>query len=333
MTIKELYEVAYKKNHLLSATLELNTICNFRCIHCYIPSHTNVGLSTKEVISIIKQLRENGVLNLTLTGGEIFLRNDFFEIIEFARRNHMRVFLLSNISLLTEDIIIRLKKLYITEISTTIFSMDPLINDSITKVRGSLAKILKSIYLLKKHKIPLFVKTPILESNSDTYLSVLKFAKNNEIRFMISPIIFSMSNGDSSNLDVRVDVTKLPKIMEKYNSLDGRSEPVFKSEEVPCSALFYNIFIDSCGNVFPCNTLYFKVGNVLNQSLKYIWNKSVELKFIKNIRNSDLKSCLTCDVKNSCFRCPGLAYLEENDIFACSSIAKENATAVLRNER
>ena len=94
---------------------------------------------------LFRDLRKLGIMNVSLTGGEIFLREDIFEIIELARRNQMRVFLLSNGTLLNKSKVTKLINLNIAEFSTTIFSMDPEIHDSITGVKGSLNKLLKNL--------------------------------------------------------------------------------------------------------------------------------------------------------------------------------------------
>jgi len=82
--------------------------------------------------------------------------------------------------------------------------------------------------------------------------------------------------------------------------------------------------IDSEGNVYPCNSLYYKLGNIKEDTLESIWN-SENVKKIQNIMKIDLNECVDCHLKNLCNRCPGLAYLEDNDIYGCSTIAREQA--------
>ena len=74
-----------------------------------------------------------GIQNVSFTGGEVLIRKDIFEIIEYARKLYMRVFLLSNGTLLTDNIVARLQRFHITEFSTTLFSMNCDVHDSITR--------------------------------------------------------------------------------------------------------------------------------------------------------------------------------------------------------
>lgn len=94
-----------------------------------------------------------GVLNVSLTGGEIFLREDLFDIIEYARNLYMRVFLLSNATLLNEQIVARPADLSIANFSTSIYSLDENVHDNITGKKGSLKSTLKNIQLLKEYNI------------------------------------------------------------------------------------------------------------------------------------------------------------------------------------
>lgn len=58
--------------------------CNFRCRHCYMdaPDAALGELSTEEALAFIDQMAECGVLRVDLTGGEPFLRKDFWLLID-----------------------------------------------------------------------------------------------------------------------------------------------------------------------------------------------------------------------------------------------------------
>ena len=58
--------------------------CNLRCRHCYMsaPDYKYHDLSTEECLNIVRQFQEAGVLTVTITGGEPFVRPDLFQILE-----------------------------------------------------------------------------------------------------------------------------------------------------------------------------------------------------------------------------------------------------------
>ncbi len=89
----------------LAGSMELDLNCNLQCVHCYRDGDwPRRALGTGEVIEILDQMAEAGTLWLLLTGGEIFLRPDFFEIYEHARRSGFLITLFTNATLITEEI-------------------------------------------------------------------------------------------------------------------------------------------------------------------------------------------------------------------------------------
>lgn len=77
--IKKLYNNGY----IYSMHIDLTNRCNEKCIHCYHPFDTydySTELNTKQIKKIIDTAYDLGVFEITLSGGEIFLRNDIFEI-------------------------------------------------------------------------------------------------------------------------------------------------------------------------------------------------------------------------------------------------------------
>lgn len=126
-------KLSIDNKNLFSAQIEVTTNCNWRCRHCYLPAYDNYGMTRENISDIFAQLRKMGTFEITLTGGEIFTRSDILDIISEARELGFRVILLTNISLLNEDIIKKLQELYIAKISCTVFSLNEEIHDFIVQ--------------------------------------------------------------------------------------------------------------------------------------------------------------------------------------------------------
>lgn len=320
----DLYREAHDRNHLLSVMIELLTVCNLRCKHCYIPQHDNWGMTTEQILSLIKDLRKAGVLNVSLTGGEIFLRDDIFEIIEAIRKQHMRVFLLSNITTLDEEKIKKLAKLNVTEVSTSVYSLNSEIHDKITTVKGSLDKTLENLELLKKYGIKVLIKTPLMEDNRFAYKDIIKYCDKNQFEFLPGTIIFAKSDGNKETHSLRINEKDFEKVMRDLDILIPQ-RPFLEIYNEPCAALKYSIAIDCQGKVYPCNSLYYEVGDLKESNILDIWRNSKKLEYIKSIKKQDLEKCESCNLKKYCSRCPGLTFLEDKSLLGCSSIAKQNA--------
>jgi MoaA/NifB/PqqE/SkfB family radical SAM enzyme len=80
----------------LSVHIDLTYRCNERCVHCYLDHEDHGEMTTVEVKDLLDQLANAGVFFLTLSGGEILLRRDFFEILGYARALTFCVKLKSN---------------------------------------------------------------------------------------------------------------------------------------------------------------------------------------------------------------------------------------------
>ena len=73
------------------AVWELTLACDQKCIHC--GSRAGLArtgeLTTEECLELVRQLRELGVGEVTLIGGEAYLRNDFILVIRAIREAGM----------------------------------------------------------------------------------------------------------------------------------------------------------------------------------------------------------------------------------------------------
>src|SRR6201988_2574775 len=107
--LQQMTEKALASNVPLSVQLDLTYRCNERCVHCYLDHDDHGEMTTAEIRHLLDEMAEAGVFILTLSGGEIFLRRDFFEILEHARRLMFCVKLKTNAVLIREKEAARLR--------------------------------------------------------------------------------------------------------------------------------------------------------------------------------------------------------------------------------
>src|ERR1700716_2569007 len=69
----------------IAVQFDLTYRCNERCIHCYLDHDDHGEMTTAEVKHVLDQLAAAGTLFLTLSGGELLVRKDFFELLAYAR--------------------------------------------------------------------------------------------------------------------------------------------------------------------------------------------------------------------------------------------------------
>src|SRR3984893_15581615 len=69
----------------MSVPFETTYRCNERCVNCYLDNDDQGEMTTAEIKRILDELAEDGTFFLTFSGGEVLMRRDFFELLEYAR--------------------------------------------------------------------------------------------------------------------------------------------------------------------------------------------------------------------------------------------------------
>lgn len=100
--------------------LQLTSLCNLSCRHCYLGNDTPRELSPGQVRSVLKEFEEMQGLRVLLTGGEPLLHSRFDEINEMLPDLFLRKVLFTNGVLLKKDV---LKRLKVHEIQVSIDGM------------------------------------------------------------------------------------------------------------------------------------------------------------------------------------------------------------------
>src|SRR5260370_36284162 len=80
----------------LAIHLDVTYRCNERCVHCYLDHDDHGEMSTAEIEDVLDQLAEAGTFFLTLSGGEVLVRRDFFGILEYVPRHRFNVIIKTN---------------------------------------------------------------------------------------------------------------------------------------------------------------------------------------------------------------------------------------------
>jgi radical SAM protein with 4Fe4S-binding SPASM domain len=86
--------------------------CNLHCVHCYSSAgnqNTENTLTTREAKRFIQDLADFGVPVLLFSGGEPLLREDIFDLADFARSKGIKTVLSTNGTLITREIARKIK--------------------------------------------------------------------------------------------------------------------------------------------------------------------------------------------------------------------------------
>ncbi len=316
----EMSNKALARNVPLSAQIDVTYRCNERCVHCYLDHEDHGEMTTAEIKHLLDEMAEAGVFILTFSGGEIFVRKDFFELLEYARQLTFCVKLKTNAILIREQEAARLRDLAIESIQISIYSHRPEVHDAITLVAGSLKRSVDAIRFLKAQGLKVVIANVLMTSNMQDYQGVRALAAELGVECTLDPTVTPMMDGNRSTLQLGVDQKALRQVFRDESLIGDADEfcaiPAKADEDtldsIPCSAGHSACYVSPYGDVFPCVQFPLPTGNVRHQRFIDIWRHSDRMNEVRSIRLKDLTTCTSCTHVSNCTRCPGLAFMEGN---------------------
>lgn len=264
--------------------------CNQNCVHCYAAGQKHSGekeLSTEEWKAIIDKCRAAFIPQVTFTGGEPTMREDLFELIEYAKWFITR--LNTNGIKLTKEYCENLKKASLDSLQITFYSSEEAIHDQLVgapKYKDTVAAIENALAV----GLNLSINTPLCTLNRN-YLDTLKFLHGKGVTYVTCSglITTGKATGEESeklqltNAEIR-DILKecveycFKNGMEISFTSPGWVDETFCKElgiSTPnCGACLSNMAVTPSGNVVPCQSWLNgdALGNMLKDDWSAIWN-------------------------------------------------------------
>jgi AdoMet-dependent heme synthase len=304
----------------LSAHFDVTYRCNERCVHCYLDHDDHGEMTLAEIKKLLDQLADAGVLFLTLSGGEVLMRRDFFDILRYARRLQFCVKVKTNGVMVRDKEANLIRDLSVQTVQISIYSHRPEVHDAITKVPGSLKRSIAAIRLLRSHGVTVTMANVLMRQNLADYAGVKGLAQELGVEVTTDPTITPMMDGNRSVLSLGIRAPQLSDVFRDPELIGNADEfcatPATADDAaldgLACSAGHTYCYISPYGDVYPCVQFPLPCGNVRIQSFLEIWRQSKEMNEVRSIRLRDLPTCSACAHVEGCTRCPGLAYMEGN---------------------
>ena len=230
----------------------------------------------------------------------------------------MYVSILSNLTLLTDEIVDVLKWKAVSSVQVSLYSMIPEHHEAITKLPGSFEKTVSSIIKLIDNDIPVHISCPTMKENKNDFRDVLKWATSHKIRAFTDYTIMAEYDHCTDNLchrlspedcaDVIRDIVQFDKEYQNDILQDGfmeyASEYRFDPEDRFCGVGISTCCMVSNGNVFPCpGWQSYTCGNLKEQTLAEVWNNSPQLKYLRSLKRKDIPKCIGCENAAFCHPC------------------------------
>ena len=200
-----------KENYLFDTPVygwwNVTSACNFRCIHCLYNDTEYASkndLSHEQSMNLIDELvNDFGVVQMLLTGGEIFTRSDIMDIIRKFKENNVVLKLLTNASLLKDSQISELAELLNPYTDMITISLDGATNETFKKIRqtDTFEKIKSNIKKLVEHNINVSTACTVNTVNYNEVLDTYKLSANLGVKYFSAGKII-VHNESHTNLAV-----------------------------------------------------------------------------------------------------------------------------------
>lgn len=163
--------------------IDLTFRCNLRCIFCYASSvkknEQTDEMSIDEIFNIIDEFKSLNGAFVLFGGGEPFLREDFLEILRYTKSKGLWTYIISNGSLITEEVAYEYAKYYnpmFDKIQVSLDGSKPEVNDRQRGVKGAFEKTVSGIKNLTALGIRPIVNTVITKLNYEDIPNILNLA-------------------------------------------------------------------------------------------------------------------------------------------------------------
>lgn len=315
---------------LFGFQFELTSFCNLRCIHCYLgENHPAGGMPKAMVLRLLDELRDMGTLKVAFSGGEVMARSDLEEILRHARKNDFCITLLTNNTLMTDQLLETICSTDVALVQVSLYSLDHDVHDSITGKRGSLRATLANLDKLATRNIPVLIACPVMKQNLLTFDRVIDWGVKRGFRVKPDVMLMARSDFSTGNLRNRLDMDESrqaidrmiaadPIYRESLRKKDALLRPLNPNDPV-CGIGRSTMCISAEGDFFPCSGLKLKLGSFHTTSVREVWNTSSAIRQLRGITKSSYGKCLTCASLDFCHLCPAKFFNESGgDIFGVS---------------
>lgn len=254
------------------------------------------------------KLKQNGILDISISGGEPFIFNEIYELIDYAVDIGIDVVILSNGTKIDFNHISTLRK--IKGIHLSIDGPNEKINDEI-RGEGVYNKVLETLDKLFSNGIPVIINMVLFNKYfeeyklyMETFLNELKDKYGNSVKICFTTEILP-------GRDITIDKHSMLHTQYLQKFIDSVCKKVYGNEWLVqkyteyLNRTFHTdcgygnvITIDNIGRVYPCSLTYYPIGNIYEETISNFLLKIKDLN--ENFKVDNLEPCSKCDLKYIC---------------------------------
>ena len=329
---REHLRIQAKKAHIPAfGTFELTPLCNFKCQMCYVRLSLNrmreLGRlrTADEWVDMARQAQAEGLIMLTLTGGEILSRPDFKEIYSRLSDLGLLISLMSNGSLIDEEVTELLVNRPPVSVKITLYGSS---NDTYRKLCGAsdgFDRVIRGLDLLKRASVNFSLSFTATSLNIDDIKEVGEIAKSYGVHLRTGVELVPGVRGATNKAD---ELRAAPRGEAVYKGMTSEqlsnairtdiekfSDDAFRQ----CRSARCTFWVDWNGGMTPCAFMSTCKSEPFIVGFKRAWNEMLEK--MNGLRPP--QSCLSCECNHICYACPGIREAETGSPnFVCEEICR-----------
>ncbi|AFV05122.1 radical SAM protein [Dehalobacter sp. CF] len=337
----QLASEAKKRKVFLAGSFELTARCNLQCKMCYVRHPANdkqakeKELTTAQWIRIAEEAQDAGLLFLTLTGGEVFLREDFKILYEKFMNLGLLINIYTNGTLITPEIVNWLASMPPALVSITLYGASRETYQKVTGSADGYDRTVKAIDILIAKGLPTEVKTTVIQGNKADFDQLHNFVLERNIGLGVVNYISPSREGCNSDpcgnrlspdelLNYEIHMTKRneesrekngSKNISKLEDAVSEVNPPQKDIKIPNenSDFAFRCQVGSCagwltwdGRLIPCGILDTPETYPLLTGFSKAWEELKQKLSLIPV----CQECRNCQYNSLCERCPARLYRE-----------------------
>ena len=342
-----------------SLDLSLTGRCNLGCAYCYYADEMagRRDLPAEAWLAFFAELKTLAVRSLTLSGGELFMRDDVWRLIDGLVEARMRYGILSNGTRITEETLDRFRERgrhrRMDSIQISIDGSCAAVHDA-SRGKGSFEKAIRGLRLLQAAGFPATARVTVNRHNVDDL--------DNTVRLLLDEIglaqigtndAMAMGTGCSNQDSIVLAPEQRPVAMKTLARLEktypGRIQATAGSlalwhmfremEEAKatgkpcrrwkmgclssCGCMFAKLAVHHDGMIVPCNMLAAaSLGRIGETPVRSLWQDHPLLKEMRGrgrIPMDQVPGCAGCEWIPYCSGgCPAVEYTRTGDLYVAN---------------
>ncbi len=310
------------------AVWEVTLRCDLACKHC----SSRAGrarpdeLSREEALGVVAQLADLGVSEVTLIGGEVYLRDDWTDVVRAIRAHGMECTIVTGGRGFTPERARMAREAGVQSVSVSVDGLAPT-HDWIRGVAGGHAAALAAMRHLGREGVPVSANTQIHRGNRrelDAVFDAVAGAGAHAWQLQLTVAAGRVVDDPSILLEPYHLIEVMPAIARLKRQADAADVTLWPGNNLgyfgpfeallrgglpggrrgSCGAGRFTIGIEANGAIKACPSLPSEAyvgGNVRDAAVREIWERAEPLRFTRGDRRPELWGrCATCYYAADC---------------------------------